>query len=119
MRLNELSLEKYGCYSERTIAIPEDAGLTVLYGLNEAGKSTCLEAIGDFLFGIPKSSPRGDTYGYPGMRIGAVMRLANGEVLPLRRRKGYGKTLVNGKGGVLDNSILGVDGPRSDQPGSV
>ena len=81
MRLNELSFEKYGCYSERTITIPENAGLTVVYGLNEAGKSTCLEAIGDFLFGIPKSSPRGDTYGYPSMRIGAVMRLANGEVL--------------------------------------
>jgi len=106
MRLNELSFEKYGCYSERTITIPENAGLTVVYGLNEAGKSTCLEAIGDFLFGIPKSSPRGDTYGYPSMRIGAVMRLANGEILALRRRKGYGKTLIDGKGVVLDDSLL-------------
>ena len=88
MRLTELSLEKYGCYLERTIAIPDDAGLTVIYGPNEAGKSTCLEAIGDFLFGIPKSSPRGETYGYPGMRIGASMRMAKGEVMRLRRRKG-------------------------------
>jgi uncharacterized protein YhaN len=75
MRLTELSLEKYGCYSERVIGIPDGAGLTVVYGLNEAGKSTYLEAIGDFLFGIPKSSLRGDTFGYPSMKIGAVMRL--------------------------------------------
>ncbi len=32
MRLTELSLEKYGCYSERVIGIPDGAGLTVVYG---------------------------------------------------------------------------------------
>ena len=72
--------------------------LTVVYGPNEAGKSTYLEAISDFLFGIPKSSPRGETYGYPGMRIGATMRMANGEVLRFHRRKGNTKTLIDAKG---------------------
>ncbi len=74
--------------------------------MNEAGKSTYLEAIGDFLFGIPKSSPRGDTFGYPSMKIGAVMRLENGEILTLRRRKGNGKTLSDGKGAALEDSLL-------------
>ena len=106
MRLTELSLEKYGCYSERLLTIPEHAGLTVVYGLNEAGKSTCLEAIGDFLFGIPGRSARGETFGYPGMRIGALMRLANGEVMALRRRKGQGRTLVDAKGAACDDSLL-------------
>ena len=56
MRLTELSLEKYGGCASRELAIPETAGLTVVYGANEAGKSTCLEAISDFLFSIPKNS---------------------------------------------------------------
>jgi uncharacterized protein YhaN len=106
MRLTELSFEKYGCYSERLLTIPEHAGLTVVYGLNEAGKSTCLEAIGDFLFGIPGRSARGETFGYPGMRIGALMRLANDEVMALRRRKGHGRTLVDEKGAACDDSLL-------------
>ena len=34
------------------------------------------------------------------------MRLANGEVMALRRRKGNGKTLIDGKGAALDDSLL-------------
>jgi uncharacterized protein YhaN len=106
MRLTELSLEKYGCYSERTVTIPEGPGLTVVYGPNEAGKSTCLEAIGDFLFGVSGQTTRGEVYGYPNMRIGAVMRLANGDVLSLRRRKGNSRTLMDEKGVAIDDSLL-------------
>jgi uncharacterized protein YhaN len=106
MRLIELSLEKYGSYLERTVTIPDEASLTVIYGPNEAGKSTYLEAISDFLFGIPKSSPRGETYGYPSMRIGATMRMANGEVLRFHRRKGNAKTLIDAKGAGHDDTLL-------------
>ena len=76
MRLTELSLEKYGGCASRELAIPETAGLTVVYGANEAGKSTCLEAISDFLFSIPKNTQRGSLFGYDGMRIGATMLMA-------------------------------------------
>ncbi len=106
MRLTELSLEKYGCYIDRKIEIPNDAGLVVIYGPNEAGKSTCLDAISDFLFGIPHSTLRGETYGYPNMRIGASMRLANGEVLMFRRRKGNARTLIDGNGTGHDDAVL-------------
>lgn len=106
MRLTELSVEKYGCYSERIIAIPEGPGLTVVYGPNEAGKSTCLEAIGDFLFGVPGQTTRGEVYGYPSMRIGAAMRLANGDVLRLVRRKGNRKTLTDASGASFEDALL-------------
>jgi uncharacterized protein YhaN len=106
MRLTELSFGKYGCYLERTVTIPEGPGLTVVYGPNEAGKSTCLEAIGDFLFGVPGQTTRGEVYGYPSMRIGAVMRLANGKVLSLRRRKGNTRTLTDEEGVAVDDSLL-------------
>ena len=107
MRLTELGLEKYGCYLKRSLrSFPDGVGLTVVYGPNEAGKSTCLEAIADFLYAIPKATPRGGTFGYEGMRLGASMRLADGRHVTLVRRKGYGKTLSDAKGTAYDEAVL-------------
>ena len=106
MRLTELTIENYGCYDRRTLTIPEEAGLTIIYGPNEAGKSTCLEAISDFLFTIPKNTSRGNLFGYDGMRLGASIRMADGKLVTLRRRKGNGKTLIDDGGGALDEAAL-------------
>ncbi|TAL45789.1 MAG: chromosome segregation protein SMC, partial [Salinibacterium sp.] len=106
MRLTELTIENYGCYDRRTLALPEEAGLTLLYGPNEAGKSTCLEAISDFFFTIPKTTPRGNLFGYDGMRLAAAMRTADGKLTTLRRRKGNGKTLIDADGNALDETAL-------------
>ncbi len=106
MRLTELSVEKYGGCASRELAIPETAGLTVVYGANEAGKSTCLEAISDFLFSIPKNTQRGSLFGYDGMRIGATMLMADGSTVTLKRRKGNGKTLADLSGTALDDTVL-------------
>ncbi|HEU4961228.1 MAG TPA: AAA family ATPase [Sphingomonas sp.] len=106
MRLTELTIENYGCYDRRTLTIPEEAGLTIIYGPNEAGKSTCLEAISDFLFTIPKNTPRGNLFGYDGMRLGASMRMTDGKLITLRRRKGNGKTLIDANGCALDEDAL-------------
>lgn len=106
MRLTELSIENYGGYSSRTIVIPETAGLAVIYGPNEAGKSTCLEAVSDFLFTIPKNTIRGNLYGYDGMRISASMRTSDDRLLSFRRRKGNGRTLSDADGNALDDAAL-------------
>lgn len=106
MRLTELRIENYGGYATRSLIIPESAGLAVIYGPNEAGKSTCLEAISDFLFTIPKNTIRGNLYGYDGMRIGASMRMTDDRLLALRRRKGNGRTLSDAYGNALDEAAL-------------
>src|SRR5574337_1208855 len=106
MRLTELSLERYGCYIKRDLSFPDGAGLTVVYGPNEAGKSTCLAAVGDFLYAIPNNTARGSMFGYSGMRIGASMRLSDGRSMTLLRRKGHGKTLSDLKGTAYDETVL-------------
>ena len=107
MRLSELTLENYGAFASRKLTIPERAGLTVVYGANEAGKSTSLEAISDFLFSIPKNTQRGNLFGYDGMRLGASMLMNDGTTLTLRRRKGNGKTLADPSGTAVDDAVLG------------
>jgi uncharacterized protein YhaN len=106
MRLAELTLERYGAFAERRLAIPSTAGLTVIFGPNEAGKSTCLAALSDFLFGIPERTPHASLFGYDGMRVGATLVDANGTELTLRRRRGRGRTLTDAAGAPLEDSTL-------------
>jgi uncharacterized protein YhaN len=101
----ELSLERYGVYPRLFVAFASP-GLNVVYGPNEAGKSTCLAAISDFLFGIPNTSSHGQRFGYDAMRIGATLLLRGGERLMLRRRKGRGRTLLNENAVPTDDSVL-------------
>jgi uncharacterized protein YhaN len=106
MRLGELIIERYGVFAEHRLRIPDGAGLVIVHGPNEAGKSTCLEAISDFLFGVPAQTQRGSLFGYDGMRIGATLIDAQGTALTLWRRKGRGRTLTDAAGTPLDDAVL-------------
>ena len=106
MRFNYLKLEKYGVYADKRISLEEGPGLIVVYGANEAGKSTCLAAISDFLFGIQRSSVYGQIFGYDQIRLEAALCLSNGRRVVLRRRKGTAKTLTDENGQVQDEAVL-------------
>jgi uncharacterized protein YhaN len=108
MRFSSLRLEQYGFYKSRVLDLNHAPGLTVIHGPNEQGKSTCLAAIRDFLFGIPHTSAHGQVFGYDRMRIFATLQLANGKSAVLQRKKGKGssKTLLNEDGTPADESLL-------------
>ena len=108
MRFDDLVIEKYGVYVERRLSFEGKPGLVVIYGPNEAGKSTCLSAVSDFFFGILHNSPHGEVFGYDQMRLQATMRLSNGDRLTLRRRKGRGvaKTLTDADGKAVEETVL-------------
>jgi uncharacterized protein YhaN len=114
VRFDSLTIEKYGVYGELRLPLHDSPGLVVIYGPNEAGKSTCLSAISDFLFGIEHNSKYGQIFGYPQMRLEAGLRLSNGQQLILRRRKGTGKTLTDVGGKAVDEAVLSsILGPTS------
>ena len=94
MRLRRLDLLRYGHFTNRSFELPVgNIDFHIVFGPNEAGKSTALAAIEDFLFGIPMQSPYNFLHDYPSMRIGAV--LENGaESLEVVRRKGSKDTLL-------------------------
>ena len=88
MKFEHISLEKYGAIAAREIDLANKAGLVIIFGPNEAGKSTLLCAISDLLYGVPHLSPHGAIFGNNRMRINATLRLADGSALTLRRKKG-------------------------------
>lgn len=107
MRLERLILLRYGHFRDRELDLGDrEAGLHVVYGANEAGKTTALRAIGDLLFGIDPRSPYGYLHGYQDMRIGAEISAASGRRLTFRRRKGQKNTLLDDGDAALPDDAL-------------
>ncbi|WP_034995709.1 ATP-binding protein [Beijerinckia mobilis] len=112
MRFVSLSLERYGPFSEqqktdRLLTFREDAKLHVVYGRNEAGKSSTLAAIGDLLFGIPaRNSPYAFDQRAKDLRLGATLLARDGSRLSFRRKPGNKNALSDAEGAVLPDDAL-------------
>ena len=117
MRLKRLDLTRYGKFTDRVVDFgdrqPGEPDLHVVYGPNEAGKSTLFAAWLDLLYGVPAQSPYGFLHPYPTMRIGAAVELRDGlrEFVRIKRAQ---NSLLDIHGQALaDNTILaelgGVD----------
>ncbi|MEJ0093545.1 MAG: AAA family ATPase [Methylocella sp.] len=106
MRFESLTLEKYGRSDSRTLNFAATPGLVLIYGPNEAGKSTSLEAISDFLYGIPDQTTRGHVFGYASIRLSATLVLADGTRLSTTRRKGRTRTLTDEVGQAVDEAVF-------------
>lgn len=80
MRLRELDLVRYGKFTERRLDFgPAASGrpdLHIVYGPNEAGKSTLFSGFLDLLFGIEHYSPYGFLHPYQTMRVGGTIEAA-------------------------------------------
>ena len=105
MRLLSLELEKFGAFGDLRIAFRRDARLHVVYGPNEAGKSTALAAVGALLFGVPERTPFAARF-LDHSRVGAEIVAADGRSLTIRRRKGRKTTLLDASGTPLPDDAL-------------
>ncbi|RWQ49515.1 AAA family ATPase [Mesorhizobium sp.] len=91
MRLRRLDLIRYGKFTDRTIDFgPKPTSgpdLHIVFGLNEAGKSTALSGFLDLLFGIEERSRYNFIHEYNAMRLGGVLELAGVEHLFTRTKQ--------------------------------
>jgi uncharacterized protein YhaN len=108
MRIDRLDLIAYGSFTEKSITLSEGAsGLHLIYGDNEAGKSTSLRALTAWLFGIPTRTNDNHLHLNPQLRIGGKLRLSGGESIEFIRRKGKKGTLLDPvTDAPLDDSVL-------------
>jgi uncharacterized protein YhaN len=105
MRLLSLELEKFGAFETLRIAFRREARLHVVYGPNEAGKSTALASVGALLFGVPERTPYASRL--PGqLRVGGEILAADGRALEFWRRKGRKNTLLDRSGSPLPDDAL-------------
>ncbi|HKK98900.1 MAG TPA: AAA family ATPase, partial [Desulfotignum sp.] len=95
MRINRLDLIAFGRFSETSLDLSDgDQGLHLIYGDNEAGKSTSLRALIGWLFGIPARTRDNFVHANPQLRIGGELQLSTGETIEFIRRKGNKDTLL-------------------------
>lgn len=106
MRFAKLSLERYGRFEDCQLTfragVPD---LHIIYGPNEAGKTTSLSAVSDLLFGFPTRSPYNFLFDYALLRIGAELE-ENGKSLTCRRKKGTSGTLLDAQDAAMDDAPL-------------
>ena len=105
MRFRELLLAAYGPFTSVTLDFSKP-GLHVLFGRNEAGKSTALRAVGGLLFGIEKNTPDAHLHAMRDLRIGATLEGEHGELLRIVRRKGNANTLLDQADHPMDDAAL-------------
>ena len=98
MRIDTLGLVRYGHFTNTTVAFPRAANNTpdlhVIYGPNEAGKSTLFSAWLDLLFGLPTRTAYNFMHDNRSLRIEAEISSASG-TLSLARVKGNTATLLD------------------------
>lgn len=94
MKLLELKLIAFGPFTNQVLDFsPGEEGLHVVYGPNEAGKSSALRALRQLFYGIPRKSADAFLHPFSKLRVGARIRGNDGEKLDLVRRKGNKNTL--------------------------
>ncbi len=109
MRLDRLDLTRYGRFTDTRLEFPApDAGapdLHVIFGPNEAGKSTLFSAWLDLLYGIPLRTKYDFLHTGTTMQIGATLTHASG-VLKAVRIKRNGPSLQDANGQSLPEAEM-------------
>ncbi len=110
MRLEALELERYGHFTDARLEFPRPDGpdLHVVYGANEAGKSTLLSAWLDLLFGFPHQTGYDFLHEARALRVAARITGPQG-ALHLARVKGRVGTLRDARtDAVQPEAVLGA-----------
>ncbi|CAM5775598.1 hypothetical protein LMIY3S_05105 [Labrys miyagiensis] len=106
MKLTRLDLDRYGPFTGARLQFRPEAALHIVYGPNEAGKSSALAAITDLLYGFEARSPANFRHRYEDLRIGAEVLRADGSRQAFWRRKRLRNSLSDGADFPLDDGLL-------------
>lgn len=105
MRIDKLNLAAFGPFTDQVLVFAEN-GLHIVYGPNEAGKSSALRGLKSLLYGIDERTLDNFLHANDKLRIHGLLRTTEGKELALVRRKGRKNTLLTPDSEVLDEQML-------------
>ncbi len=109
MRFEQLSVPAYGPFTAFDLQLPVGGSdFHLIYGPNEAGKSSLLRAIRDLLYGIHGQTTDNFRHAYKDLRIAGSIAASDGRRLRFQRRKGNKDTLLDADGQPLPDDALSV-----------
>ncbi len=107
MRLKRLELKAFGPFTGRTLEFDsEEPGLHIIYGLNEAGKSSSLRALKALLYGFPERTSDNFQHANDQLLVGGCLQAADGREITFLRRKKRKADLLGPDGNPLDPGAL-------------
>ena len=95
MKIRTLFLKAFGPFSNAALDFSGPANLHVIYGSNEAGKSSALRAMTDLRYGIPPRSKDDFVHEFKDMLLAGCFEDVAGRAVGLVRRKGNKDPLMN------------------------
>ncbi|MBF0310103.1 MAG: AAA family ATPase [Magnetococcales bacterium] len=108
MRIRQFHLHRYGHFADQSLDFSrEGVKLWLVWGENEAGKTTLLSALREWLFGMHPQTPYAFRHGYGQLLLEGEIETRAGERLCFRRRKGRQETLLDAQGRPLPDGFLG------------
>ena len=105
MRVNKLNLAAFGPFTDRMMEFSEK-GLHIVYGRNEAGKSSALRGLKALLYGIDERTLDNFLHANEKLRIQGHLQTADAQECVFVRRKGRKNTLLDPDGKELDEQKL-------------
>lgn len=103
MKIVRLDLKAFGPFTDEVLDLSAgELGLHLVYGPNEAGKSTALRALKQLLYGIPQRTSDDFIHPYGSLRIGGVLANGDGSRTEILRRK----AAKNDLRGSDDNTVI-------------
>ncbi|MGU3576197.1 AAA family ATPase [Brucellaceae bacterium C25G] len=112
MRLKRFDLTRYGKFTDKQIDFGEkhasQPDFHIIYGPNEAGKSTLFSGLLDLFYGIGAQSPYNFIHPYNTMQLGGLIEF-NGDTQEFIRIKRPNNSLLDAQGRPLPESAIRTD----------
>ncbi len=106
MRIAALHLLAYGPFTGRSLEFGSKPGFHLIYGDNEAGKTTALRGLSSVLFGYPYEVVDGYRHDAKDIAVGVELVGRDGETLSFQRRRRGKNALARTDGTPLDEGRI-------------
>lgn len=106
MRFDYLNLRAFGHFTDYELSFDPSKNFHLLYGSNEAGKSTTLRSITHFLYGFPQKTNDSFLHSNTKLRIEGQIKNSKGNALQYVRRKGKKDTVLDLNGNPLNEKVV-------------
>ena len=107
MRIKRFELKAFGPFTDRALELDsKKPGLHIIFGVNEAGKSSSLRALKALLYGFPERTPDNFIHANNQLLVGGLLENRDGRTITFHRRKKRKADIIDEDGNPLEQGAL-------------
>lgn len=107
MRFLRLDLLAFGCFEDTQLDFSTDeSSIDIVFGPNEAGKTTAMRALTALCFDIPAATVDAHTHDKASLSLGGSIKAQDGTTLEITRRKGKRQRVADTNDQPVDEDLL-------------